>query len=102
MIFVLATVDVHAGRRDDFLAEFRKVMPLVRAEEGCIEYGPAIDMPTGFAAQNPLRENTVVIVEKWDSLAALKAHLDAPHMHEYRGRVKEIVKSVTLQILEPV
>jgi quinol monooxygenase YgiN len=102
MIHVLATVDVVSGRRDDFLAEFRKVMPLVRAEEGCLEYGPAIDTPTGFPAQNPLRENTVVIVEKWESLPALKAHLDAPHMHEYRRRVKDLVKSVTLQILEPV
>jgi quinol monooxygenase YgiN len=102
MIHVLATVDVVPGRRDDFLAEFRKVMPLVRAEEGCLEYGPAIDTATCFPAQGPLRENTVVIVEQWESLPALKAHLDAPHMHEYRGRVKDLVKSVTLQILEPV
>jgi quinol monooxygenase YgiN len=101
MIYVLATVDVVPGRRDDFLAEFRKVMPLVRAEEGCLEYAPAIDTSTGISVQNPLRENTVVIVEKWDSLAALKAHLDAPHMHEYRGRVREFVKSVNLQILAP-
>jgi quinol monooxygenase YgiN len=101
MIYVLATVEVAPGRRDEFLAEFRKVMPLVRAEEGCIEYGPAVDTPSGFPAQNPMRENTVVIVEKWDSLPALKAHLDAAHMHEYRSRVKDVVKSVTLQILAP-
>lgn len=102
MIHVLATVEVAPGRREDFLVEFRKVMPLVRAEEGCMEYGPAVDTPTGFPAQNSLREHTVVIVERWESLATLKAHLDAPHMHEYRGRVKELVKGVMLQVLEPV
>jgi quinol monooxygenase YgiN len=101
MVHVLATVEVAAGRRDEFLAEFRKVMPLVRAEPGCLEYAPAVDAASGIAAQNSPRENTVVIIEKWESLAALQAHLDAPHMHEYRSRVKEMVKSVTLQILEP-
>ena len=102
MIYVLARVEVAAGRRDDFLAEYREVVPKVRSEEGCIEYGAAIDKPTGIAAQRVLGDNAVVIVEKWDSLEALKAHLDAPHMNEYRQRVKEIVTSVSLQILEPV
>jgi len=30
-----------------------------------------------------------------------QAHLQAPHMGEYRARVKDIVASVTLQVLEP-
>jgi quinol monooxygenase YgiN len=40
-------------------------------------------------------------VEKWESLQALQAHLQTPHMAEYRERVKHIVVGVTLQILEP-
>lgn len=48
-----------------------------------------------------MRENVVVILEKWESLAALKAHLAAPHMAEYRQRVKDLVAGVTLQIVEP-
>jgi quinol monooxygenase YgiN len=102
MIVVIATIEVAAGQRDDFLAEFRKVMPLVHAEEGCLEYGPTLDAATDIAAQGPVRKDAVVIVEKWDSLAALKAHLNAPHMHEYRARVKDLVKHVSLQILQPV
>ena len=39
--------------------------------------------------------------EKWESLQALQAHLQAPHMREYRERVKDFVASVTLQVLEP-
>ena len=43
----------------------------------------------------------VVVVEKWESLAHLNAHFAAPHMAEYRTRVKEIVQGTSLQILEP-
>jgi quinol monooxygenase YgiN len=57
---------------------------------------------TGIAAQVPLREDVVIILEKWDSLDALRAHLQAPHMREYRGRVKDLVARVQLQVLEPV
>lgn len=101
MIHVIATIEVVPGMREAFLAEFRRIVPPVRAEAGCIEYGPTIDLPTPFPAQVPLRENTVTIVEKWESLAALQAHMSAPHMLEYRGRVKEMVTAVKLQVLQP-
>lgn len=81
--------------------EFHKNLPNVHAERGCIEYGPTVDVKTDIKAQIPLRENTVTIVEKWESLQALQAHLQAAHMREYRERVKDFVASVTLQVLEP-
>jgi quinol monooxygenase YgiN len=101
MIFVIATIEVKPGKREAFLAEFHKLMPKVHAEKGCIEYGPAVDAKTDIKAQIPLRKDTVTIVEKWESLKALQAHLAAPHMGEYREAVKDLVKGVTLQILQP-
>jgi len=101
MIFVIATIQVVEGKREDFLAEFHRLMPKVHAEAGCLEYGPAVDVPTGIPVQSPVREHTVVVVEKWASLPALEAHLRAPHMAEYRVRVKDFVKSVQLQVLQP-
>ena len=101
MIFVIATVEIKSGKRDAFLAEFRKNVPNVHAEKGCLEYGPTVDLRTDIKAQIPLRENVVTIVEKWESLPALQAHLAAPHMAAYRERVKDYVAGVTLQILEP-
>ena len=101
MIHVIATIEVKPGKRDAFLAEFHRVMPLVRAEAGCLEYGPTVDVASGIGAQGPLRDNVAVIVEKWESLAALQAHLQAPHMAEYRVRVKELVVYVQLQVLQP-
>src|SRR4051794_13791936 len=101
MIHVIATVELVAGQKEAFLAEFRKIVPLVRAEAGCLEYGPTVDVETGIPAQVPLRPHVVTIVEKWESLDALRAHLQAPHMLAYRPRVKDLVVSAQLQILQP-
>jgi quinol monooxygenase YgiN len=101
MIHVIATIELHAGRRADLLAEFRTIVPRVLAEDGCLEYGPAIDAPTDIAAQHPVREHAVTVVEKWASLEHLKRHLAAPHMQEYRARVHDLVARTTLVILTP-
>jgi quinol monooxygenase YgiN len=101
MIYVIATIEVLEGRRDEFLKEFHRIVPLVRQERGCLEYGPAIDVPTGIAAQGPIREHTVTVIEKWNCLDALQAHLAAPHMTEYRERVRDLVVAVDLQVLTP-
>lgn len=101
MIHVIATIELAPGKRQAFLDEFRQLVPKVRAEAGCLEYGPTVDVASGIAAQGAVREDTVTVVEKWSDLAALKAHLVAPHMEAYRPRVKDLVRSTKLQILEP-
>ena len=101
MIHVLALIETTPGHRDDFLGEFAKVAVLVRQEAGCIEYGAAVDTPTGIPVQNCLGETAVMIVEKWESIDHLKAHMVAPHMTDYRVRIKPFVQSVRLQVLEP-
>jgi len=101
MVHVIATITLHAGKRDAFLEVFHRLVPTVRAEDGCIDYGPNVDAVTDIGAQIPRRENVVTIVERWESLDALNAHLAAPHMTTYRQDVKDFVAGVTLQILEP-
>jgi quinol monooxygenase YgiN len=101
MIHVIATIELAEGQRAAFLNEFRALVPKVWAEAGCLEYGPTVDIASGLAAQGAPRANVVTVVEKWADLTALKAHLVAPHMEEYRPRVKALVRSTTLQVLEP-
>lgn len=100
MIVVLAFIELNPGTREAFLGEFRKLVPLVRAEKGCLEYFPAIDHGTEIKSQVPLGADAVMVVEKWESVSALETHLAAPHMVEYRPKVKDYVKQVTLRILE--
>ncbi|MCA9105439.1 MAG: putative quinol monooxygenase [Pirellulaceae bacterium] len=101
MVIVIATIHCTPGKRDQLLDEFRAVVPLVRDEEGCIEYGPTVDVETSIPAQADPDLDRVVVVEKWASIAALEAHLIAPHMLEYRGRVKGLIERVDIQVLEP-
>ncbi|MEM7476613.1 MAG: putative quinol monooxygenase [Planctomycetota bacterium] len=101
MIIVIATVEVANGKREEFLSHFRELVPKVEEEEGCLEYGPTVDVTTNIAAQVEMRPSIVTIVERWEDLEALEMHLVAPHMLEYRGKVKDLVKNVSLQVLEP-
>jgi quinol monooxygenase YgiN len=101
MIHVIATIHLHPGRRDDFLAELARLMPKVHAEEGCLEYGPAVDFDSGISVQQFTGDNVVTIIEKWSSLDALKDHLRADHMTAYRQRVHDFVERVTLHLLRP-
>jgi quinol monooxygenase YgiN len=101
MIHVLATVKLAPGTREAFLKEFRALIPDVRAEKGCIEYGPTIDAETGIPTQNKIGADQVTVIEKWDSVEALKAHSIAPHMQAYRARVKDYVQGMELRVLAP-
>ncbi len=101
MICVIATIEIAKDKRKDFLAEFSKVVPLVRAEKGCIEYSPMVELATSIPLQPPVRDDVVTVVEKWESVADLEAHLVAPHMNDYRKAVEHLVVGVGLQILAP-
>lgn len=98
-VYVIATVTAKEGRRDDLVRIFKTIIPDTHAEDGCIYYEPAVDVETGLDAQSPLRPNVMVVVEKWESLEHLRAHLVAPHMGPYREAVKDIVESVRLEVL---
>jgi len=101
MIYVVATIELAPGKREEFLAAFKQLMPKVLAEEGCLEYAPAIDEKTSIPVQPEAREDVVVVMEKWESVAALETHLMAPHMNEYRSQVKSMVNETRIQVLRP-
>lgn len=98
MINVLATVQIKPGARGEFLGHFNEIIPAVRNENGCIEYFPAIDVEAGLDVQS-LDSDSVTVIEKWESLEALYAHLKAPHMVAYKQKVKDLVVNLSLKIL---
>ena len=101
MIHVIATIRTAPGRRDDLLAAFRRA-GAPRAGRGRLHR-----VRTGGrsgrrrSAAQPARDDVVTVVEKWESVAALQAHLAAPHMLRHRERVKDIVVGVEIRVLEP-
>jgi quinol monooxygenase YgiN len=101
MIHVLAVITAKPGMRDSILAAFRANVPAVKAEAGCIEYGAAIDAENALGFQTRYGPDTFVVVEKWESMEALKAHAAAPHMAAYGAKTKELVASRVIHILSP-
>ena len=98
MIHVIASIRLKDGCLGEFLEKLRANVPAVLAEDGCITYAPAVDVDSGIDAQHK-DPRTVTVIEQWDSLDALHAHLKAPHMLSYREGVKSIVAGVSLKVL---
>ncbi len=98
MINVIASIHIKEGRLPEFVEIFKSNIPNVLEEKGCIEYVPNIDLPTGLPPQEQ-NSNIVTIIEKWDSLEDLQAHLSAPHMLAYKEKVKDLVDKVSLKVL---
>lgn len=99
VIHVIASVHIKPGHLTEFIEIFNINVPEVLKEKGCIEYAPAVDVPTTIPPQE-LDKNLVTVVEKWDSVEDLEAHMVAPHMAVYHENVKDIVQKVSLKILE--
>ena len=98
MINVIASIHIKEGRLSEFIEIFKSNIPNVIEEKGCIEYVPTIDVFTGLPLQE-LNNNVVTIIEKWNSLEDLQAHLSAPHMLAYKENVKDLVDKLSLKVL---
>ncbi|MEX1040661.1 MAG: putative quinol monooxygenase [Pirellulaceae bacterium] len=101
MIHVIATIELTPGSQAAFLKEFHALVPLVHAEAGCLTYGPTVDVACDALPIDSPRADVVTVVESWESVEALQAHLAAPHMLEYREKVKDYVSGTKIQVLEP-
>ena len=72
MIHVVAVITAKPGQRETILAHARANLAAVRAEKGCIEYGPVLDADPALPFQAKLGPDTFIVVEKWESMDALR------------------------------
>jgi quinol monooxygenase YgiN len=98
MIHVLAILTTKPGMRDAVLEMFKANVPMVKAEDGCIEYGAAVDIEGAKPAFGP---DAFVVVEKWASVAALKAHGATPHMVAFGAKTRDMMASRAIHVLDP-
>ena len=96
MIHVVAMIVTKPGKRAEFLAAYEANLPLVRAEPGCVEYGPKVDAPGSPA---PLGEDAFVVIGKWESMAHLKAHMQARHMPAFWEKTRDLWESRSVHFL---
>ena len=98
MIHVIAILTARPGLREKVLQAFNANVPNVLAEDGCIEYGAAVDIEGAVPAFGP---DTFVVVEKWRDLAALKAHAASAHMQAYSTATREWMDKRAVHVLDP-
>jgi quinol monooxygenase YgiN len=72
----------------------------VRAERGCIEYGAAIDAENALAIQAKWGPDTFLVIEKWESMDALRAHAAAPHMAAYGSSISSHRLNVVHSVID--
>jgi quinol monooxygenase YgiN len=101
MINVIASIQIKEGQLSNFVEIFKSNIPKVLEEKGCIAYAPTIDVPTGLPVQE-LNSDVVTIIEKWNGLEDLMAHLSSPHMIVYREKTKTLVEKMSVKVLEEV
>ena len=101
MIHVVAVITAKPGKRAEVLQAFNANVPAVHAENGCIEYGAAVDAETSRPNQTKYGPDSFVVIEKWESVEALAAHAASPHMAAYGAKTKDLVANRAVHILSP-
>ena len=73
----------------------------MKAEEGCLAYEPTIDTETDIPLQEKTGDDVVTLIESWESVDALKNHFQEPHMLSYREAAKDLIKKISIRVLQP-
>ncbi len=83
---IVANIHVNPDQIDLVKAELEKLVPITRAEEGCIQYDLHQDN------DNPAH---FMFYENWESRALWQTHMNAPHLAAYMeatdGAVAEFI-----------
>ncbi|KIC42976.1 antibiotic biosynthesis monooxygenase [Ruegeria sp. ANG-R] len=84
---ILAQITAHPGKESLVRAELEKLVPITRAEEGCIQYDLHVD------TTNP---GVFVFYENWENRDLWQTHMGAPHLAAYMEATEGAVAEFTL------
>ena len=71
---IVAQITAERGKEDIVRAELETLVPLTRAEQGCLQYDLHVDTETpGF----------FVFYENWETRDLWQTHMNAPHLQAY-------------------
>lgn len=97
MIYNVVSMVLRDGMMDAFLAEARRIRPLVLAERGCLMYDYTREIETAESRQEPVNPKRITLYEKWASLADLEAHSTTAHMRDFVEKVRPLRESVSIR-----
>ena len=84
---IVANIHAHADQIELVRAELEKLIPITRAEEGCLQYDLHQDN------ENPAH---FMFYENWQSREHWQAHMNAPHLVAYLEATEGAVAEFTL------
>jgi quinol monooxygenase YgiN len=91
-VSILVFIEVKEGRAQEQIDLYNQIKPLVLAEPGCIKYE---------LKQIKGSDTKFVLVEQWESQAALELHNATPHMIDadskspaFRAKSAEVVEII--------
>ena len=84
---IVANIKAKSDKIDFVKAELEKLIPITRAEEGCINYDLHQDN------ENPAH---FLFYENWESRELWQAHMDNEHLQEYMAATEGAVEEFTL------
>jgi len=93
---------VKEGCMEEFLSLCEKLRPLVLGEKGCHGYDYTREIASPLSIQEPINSDRITLVERWESLDALRTHGEAPHMKELGSKMKDLRSSVIARVGQSV
>lgn len=102
MLTIIAEIKVKSDPKHlkAVINALKNIIPVVLMEDGCLLYELLVNSEVNMPYQVPLHHNTLIILEKWQSIDHLNKHLTTQHMQAYQEKVKNDVISVKISILE--
>ena len=88
--------------RAAYIERTKEILDTGRAEKGCCEYRLLGDAATDWEKPQRFGDRTLWMLEKWESVDALKAHLETPHMKAFGPKVSGMRANGTFHVLEDV
>jgi quinol monooxygenase YgiN len=99
-VYVLCRFDLKQGRDQDYVKAVNTIVEQVRAEKGCRFYTLVGDADTDMKGQQRFGKDVLWMIECWDDLDSLKAHLKAPHMKAFAPTARSIRHTGTFHVLK--
>ena len=87
MLTIVANIHAQSDKVDLVKAELKKLIPITRAEEGCVQYDLHQDN------ENPAH---FMFFENWASREHWQTHMNAPHLAAYLKATDGAVADFTL------
>lgn len=90
---ILAQITAVAGKETLVRAELEKLVPITRAEAGCLQYDLHVDN------ENP---GFFVFYENWESRELWQTHMNAPHLAAYMAATEGAVANFVLNEMSKI